>query len=122
MAAQCNIIKFNYIYYIDLYIIKCNHYISQIQYYPDMFMALGSKIIQSIVLNIQEAKSMGKNKLKETRESILMSKAELARHANISPITISRIEKNMPCRLETQRKILFALGLKPADKHKIFKD
>jgi len=53
---------------------------------------------------------------------MLMSKAELARQANVSPITITRIEKNMPCRMETQRKILLALGLQPADKHKIFKD
>ncbi len=65
---------------------------------------------------------MGKNKLKELRESRLMSKSELAKQANVSPITITRIEKNMPCRMETQRKILLALGLKPADKHKIFKD
>ena len=65
---------------------------------------------------------MSRNKLKEVRESMLMSKAELARQANISPITINRIEKHMPCRLETQRKILLALGLKPADKQKIFKD
>jgi DNA-binding XRE family transcriptional regulator len=74
------------------------------------------------VLSIREAKSMGKNKLKELRESRLMSKSELAKEANVSPITITRIEKNMPCRMETQRKILLALGLKPADKHKIFKD
>ena len=53
---------------------------------------------------------------------MLMSKAELARQANISPITISRIENNMPCRMDTQRKILLALGLRPADKNKIFKD
>jgi DNA-binding XRE family transcriptional regulator len=65
---------------------------------------------------------MSKNKLNEIRESMLMSKAELARQANVSPITITRIEKNMPCRIATQRKILLALGLKPADKHKIFKD
>ncbi|MGD8263919.1 MAG: helix-turn-helix transcriptional regulator [Desulfobacterales bacterium] len=65
---------------------------------------------------------MVKNRLKETRESLLMSKAELARHANISPITISRIENGLPCRLETKRKILLALGLQPSDKHKIFKD
>jgi DNA-binding LacI/PurR family transcriptional regulator len=51
-----------------------------------------------------------------------MSKAELARLANISPITISRIENNMPCRMDTKRKILLAMGLQPADKHKIFKD
>jgi DNA-binding XRE family transcriptional regulator len=65
---------------------------------------------------------MGKNKLKELRELRLMSKAELARLANVSPITITRIEKNLPCRMETQRKILLALGFEPADKHKIFND
>jgi DNA-binding XRE family transcriptional regulator len=65
---------------------------------------------------------MGSNRLKEFRKSMLMSKAELARLANISPITISRIENNMPCRMDTQRKILLALGLTPADKNKIFKD
>ena len=81
-----------------------------------------SKSIHFLVLHIREANFMGKNKLKEIRESMLMSKAELARQANVSPITITRIEKNMPCRMETQRKILLALGLKPADKHKIFKD
>ncbi len=63
---------------------------------------------------------MRTNKLRQTREALLMSKAELARKANVSPITISRIERGMPCRLETQRKILLALGLKPADKNKLF--
>ena len=53
---------------------------------------------------------------------MLMSKAELARMANVSPITITRIEKGMPCRMDTKRKILLALGLKPVDKYKIFKD
>jgi DNA-binding XRE family transcriptional regulator len=62
------------------------------------------------------------NRLKETRESLLMSKAELARDAQVSPITITRIEKGMPCRMETKRKILLALGLKLSDKNKIFKD
>jgi DNA-binding XRE family transcriptional regulator len=65
---------------------------------------------------------MSKNSLKDIRESLLMSKAELARTANVSPITISRIEKGMPCRMETKRKILLALGLKLSDKNKIFKD
>lgn len=63
-----------------------------------------------------------KNRLKETRESLLLSKAELAREAQVSPITIARIEKGMPCRMETQRKILLALGLKLTDKNKIFRD
>lgn len=66
--------------------------------------------------------AMGKNKLKAVRESLLMSKTELAKQADVSPITISRIEKGMPCRMETQRKILLALGFKLSDKPKIFKD
>jgi len=38
-----------------------------------------------------------------------MSKAELARKAGVSPLTIDRIEKGMPCRLETSGKIIQAL-------------
>ena len=63
---------------------------------------------------------MSKNLLKEIRESLMMSKAELARKANISPITITRIEQGMPCRMETQRKIILALGYKISDKKKVF--
>ena len=63
-----------------------------------------------------------KNSLKKARESLLMSKAELARAAQVSPITIARIENGMPCRMETKRKILLALGLKLSEKNKIFKD
>jgi DNA-binding XRE family transcriptional regulator len=65
---------------------------------------------------------MAKNKLKAVRESVLMSKTELAKQADVSPITISRIERGMPCRMETQRKILLALGFKLSEKPKIFKD
>lgn len=65
---------------------------------------------------------MIKNSLKKTRESLMMSKAELAREANVSPITISRIEEGMPCRMETKRKIILALGFKLSDKDKIFSD
>jgi DNA-binding XRE family transcriptional regulator len=62
------------------------------------------------------------NKLKSVRESLLMSKTELSKLADVSPITITRIESGMPCRMETQRKILLALGFMLSDKHKIFKD
>ena len=62
------------------------------------------------------------NRVKIIRESLLMSKTELARKANVSPITIARIEKGMPCRLETQRKIILALGFNLSDKQKIFGD
>ncbi|MGD8241655.1 MAG: helix-turn-helix transcriptional regulator [Desulfobacterales bacterium] len=63
-----------------------------------------------------------KNSLKHIRESLLMSKAELAREANVSPLTISRIEKGLPCRMETKRKILLALGMNLSDKNKIFRE
>ncbi|MEE8481383.1 MAG: helix-turn-helix transcriptional regulator [Desulfobacterales bacterium] len=65
---------------------------------------------------------MSKNSLKKIRESLLMSKSELAKKADISPITIARIEKGMQCRMETKRKIILALGYNLSDKNKIFKD
>ena len=65
---------------------------------------------------------MGKNSLREIRESVLMSKAELARKAGVSPITIDRIEKGKDCRMETKRKILLALDYELSDKDKIFSD
>lgn len=65
---------------------------------------------------------MRENALKNAREALLMSKAELARAAKVSPITISRIENGMPCRMETKRKIILALGLKLSDKDKIFNE
>jgi DNA-binding XRE family transcriptional regulator len=73
---------------------------------------------------MQETENLeaGKNCLKEIRESLLMSKSELARTARVSPITISRIEKGMACRMETKRKIILALGFKLKDKDKIFSD
>ena len=50
----------------------------------------------------------------------MMSKAELARKANISAVTITRIENGMPCRMEIKRKIILALGLKISDNNKVF--
>ncbi len=52
----------------------------------------------------------------------MISKAELARKANISPLTITRIEQGKPCRTETKRKIILALGMKISDKKKVFDD
>jgi predicted transcriptional regulator len=63
---------------------------------------------------------MAKNSLRKIRESLMMSKAELSRKANVSPVTIARIEAGMPCRMETKRKIILALGYSLADKNKIF--
>jgi DNA-binding XRE family transcriptional regulator len=62
------------------------------------------------------------NSLKRYREKLLMSKAELARKAGLSALTIDRIEKGKTCRLETKRKIILALGLQLNDRGKIFTD
>ncbi len=50
----------------------------------------------------------------------MMSKAELARKAGLSTLTIDRVESGRPCRLDTKRKILMALGFKVSDKDRVF--
>lgn len=60
------------------------------------------------------------NNVQRFREALMMSKAELARKAGLSTLTIDRIEAGRPCRLDTKRKILLALGLKVSDKDKVF--
>tara|TARA_B100000315_G_scaffold3399_1_gene3353 strand:+ start:1828 stop:2028 length:201 start_codon:yes stop_codon:yes gene_type:complete len=60
------------------------------------------------------------NHVKKIRELRMMSKAELARQANVSVQTIDRIEKGHECRLDTRRKIIIALGYKLDQKAKIF--
>lgn len=60
------------------------------------------------------------NHVKSIREARLMSKAELAREADVSPLTVTRIERGHPCRMETMRKIILALGYKLTDKEKVF--
>jgi DNA-binding XRE family transcriptional regulator len=61
------------------------------------------------------------NNVKRIRESRMLSKAELARLAEISPLTLDRIEKGRACRIATQRRILLALGLKTSQKDEVFK-
>ena len=63
---------------------------------------------------------MSINSLRQIRESFLVSKAELARIANLSVLTLTRIEGGKPCRVETKRKILLALGLKLSDRNIVF--
>jgi len=63
---------------------------------------------------------VGQNKVKKIREELLLSKAELARKAGVSPLTIDRIEKGKDCRMETKRKIILALGCQLSEKNKIF--
>ena len=61
-----------------------------------------------------------KSQVKEIREAQLMSKAELARKAGVSPVTIDRIERGEECRMSTRRKIILALGLKLTDRNEVF--
>jgi DNA-binding XRE family transcriptional regulator len=60
------------------------------------------------------------NNVRALREEQLLTKAELARKAGISPLTLSRIEAGHECRVDTKRKIILALGLEPADKDRVF--
>jgi DNA-binding XRE family transcriptional regulator len=61
-----------------------------------------------------------RNNVRKIREAKMLSKAELARLAGVSPLTIDRVEKGLACRLATQRKILLALGLSIKQKNRVF--
>ena len=63
---------------------------------------------------------MASNNVQRFRENLMMSKAELARKAGLSTLTIDRVEAGRPCRLDTKRKILLALGFKVSDKDRVF--
>ncbi len=63
---------------------------------------------------------MPTNKLQQIREGLMMSKAELARKAGLSTLTIDRVESGRPCRLDTKRRILTALQLRVADQDHVF--
>ena len=65
---------------------------------------------------------MSNNNVQRYREAQMMSKAELARKAGLSTLTIDRVEAGRPCRLDTKRKILLALGLRVTDKDQVFGD
>jgi DNA-binding XRE family transcriptional regulator len=61
-----------------------------------------------------------RNNVRRLREDRLLSKAELARKAGLSALTIDRVESGMPCRMDTKRKIILALGMTVEDKDKAF--
>jgi transcriptional regulator with XRE-family HTH domain len=62
------------------------------------------------------------NRVQTLREQRLLSKAELARRSGLSVLTIDRVEKGAPCRVDTKRKIILALGLKVTDREQVFDD
>ena len=63
---------------------------------------------------------MDRNTIRKIRERLMMSKAELARKAEVSAQTIGRIERGNSCRMETKRKIILAFGYKLSDKDQVF--
>jgi DNA-binding XRE family transcriptional regulator len=58
--------------------------------------------------------------VKKIREKRMMSKVELAKKAGVAINTINRIESNLPCRIESKRKILLGLGYDISEKDKVF--
>jgi len=70
---------------------------------------------------VQEIIKVEPNNVRKIREGLLMSKAELARRAKLSVLTIDRVEKGLSCRMDTKRKIILSLGLKLSDRDKVFK-
>lgn len=97
-----DIISYNCIKHLDIYINYCN--------FP---CTIPTNRLDSMTT---------KNRLKNIREKRLMSKAELARLAGVSPVTIDRIERGEDCRMETKRKLILALGFSLDEKDKVFQD
>jgi len=62
------------------------------------------------------------NNVRVLREQNLLSKAELARKAGVSPLTIDRVEGGAACRLDTKRKIILALGKTVDERDEVFPD
>jgi DNA-binding XRE family transcriptional regulator len=63
-----------------------------------------------------------RNSVRYIRESRMIGKTELANMAGLSRLTIDRIEKGMPCRMVTQRKLISALGSKLSQRRRVFRD
>ena len=71
-------------------------------------------------VELRAEEKVAQNAVQKIREGLLMSKAELARKAGVSPLTIDRVEKGKDCRMETKRKIILALGYRLSDKSRLF--
>ena len=78
------------------------------------------KSSDTIRTKVPKAQSRKPNRVRQSRIESMLSKAELARRANLSVLTVDRIEKGFGCRMNTKRKILEALGLSLADRVRVF--
>jgi DNA-binding XRE family transcriptional regulator len=70
----------------------------------------------------QQQPERKRNRVRELREARLMTQAQLAKKAKVALRTIHSVEKGMNCRMDTKRKVLFALGLRFEDKDQVFLD
>jgi len=75
---------------------------------------------EQVQTKVLDGRKRETNHVAELREEQLLSKAELARRAGVSALTVDRIERGEGCRLDTKRKIILALGLKVSDKERVF--
>jgi DNA-binding XRE family transcriptional regulator len=75
-----------------------------------------------MVISMTDDEDKKGNRVQVLREERLLSKAELARRAGVSVLTIDRVERGASCRLDTKRKIILALGLKVTDREQVFED
>ena len=76
--------------------------------------------VRSSTREITKREARRPNHLQRLREDQLLTKAELARKAGVSALTVTRVERGADCRVDTKRKIILALGLQPADKERVF--
>jgi DNA-binding XRE family transcriptional regulator len=74
----------------------------------------------TMVHHLMSDEQKRQNRVQVLREQRLLSKAELARRSGLSVLTIDRVEKGAPCRVDTKRKIILALGLKVTDRDQVF--
>ncbi len=89
---------------------------------PQLILIEARRFMVKLICTNDEHKMKISNNVREIREGRLMSKTELARLSAISAVTIDRIERGEPCRMETMRKIILALGFALTDKDKVFPD
>ncbi len=86
----------------------------------DTSVCLVAPDVESSRVRVSGGSEVPRNNVQRYRESLMMSKAELARKAGLSSLTIDRVEAGRPCRLDTKRKIHLALGLRVSDKDQVF--
>ena len=81
---------------------------------------MSSRLLKTELNDVLAPPRRAPNNVRALREDQLLTKAELARKAGISPLTVARIEAGATCRVDTKRKIILALGLTPSDRAKVF--